>query len=168
MNPDEFKTMLGRLDRIAEEVGARRRKVLVVDDDEGVRELVKAVLRRKRDSLEQVCVGTAAEAEREIRSGEVDFLILDEILPDERGTELAARLIREGVLHCPTMLISGIASPDERQKLQDRGRDIQARMLLFKEPGMSWFELPYFIEQILGACPRASMLQISDLPVRGC
>lgn len=167
MNQDEFQLMVGRLDRIAEEVGARRRKVLVVDDDEGIRELVKSVLRRKRDSLEPICVGTAAEAERVLREGGVDFLILDEILPDERGTALAARLIQEGVLRCPTMLISGMASPDERQKLSDRSRDIQARLLLFKEPGMSWFDLPDFIEQVLGACPRASTLQISDLPVRG-
>ncbi len=73
------------------QVPERSRRVLVVDDEEAIREVAEAALRHvgyavavASDGSEAICI---AEAQ-----GPFGLFVIDIILPDMRGTELARRL----------------------------------------------------------------------------
>jgi len=85
---------------------SRRARILVVDDDPGVAQLVAKVLRRRGHDVRQA--RSAAEAERHCAAWDnrVDLIVTDVVMPDESGYDLAARLTRQ----CPgsrAVLMSG-------------------------------------------------------------
>jgi DNA-binding NtrC family response regulator len=68
---------------------ARRGTVLVVDDEEGVRASVKAILEENCEVLEARDGGEALEV---LRAREVDMVMLDQRMPGEPGIEVLARV----------------------------------------------------------------------------
>jgi CheY-like chemotaxis protein len=92
-------------------IADQRYRVLVVEDEAGVRQLVSRILTRHGYLVLEA--GDAAEA-REINKqhGEtIDLLITDVVMPDTRGPELAAELCRmRPRMH--VLLMSGYAGED--------------------------------------------------------
>jgi DNA-binding NtrC family response regulator len=72
-----------------EEVPSRRGSVLVVDDDEGVRDSLRLILEGDCDILEARDGAGAIEI---LKSQDVDVVMLDQLMPGETGTTVLPRI----------------------------------------------------------------------------
>ncbi|MBV9290820.1 MAG: response regulator [Frankiales bacterium] len=84
-------------------------RVLVVDDDQGMRETLSDILAAQ--SLAVVAAATAAAAERIAREEPIALAIVDQRLPDALGTDLADRL-KQHDPDLPVLLLTGYASAE--------------------------------------------------------
>jgi CheY-like chemotaxis protein len=66
------------------------RKLLIVDDEEGVRSLVRMTLESERYQILEA--SSASEAISMVRSHQPDLVLLDVMLPDSSGIELCHSL----------------------------------------------------------------------------
>jgi two-component system, OmpR family, alkaline phosphatase synthesis response regulator PhoP len=82
--------------------------VLVVDDDSSLRKLLAFAL--QRDGFQTVMSGNAADAERALREHpQIDVVVLDAMLPDADGLEVASQLISgPSTAGLPICVMSGI------------------------------------------------------------
>jgi CheY-like chemotaxis protein len=71
-----------------------RRRVLVVDDHDGMRVLLAVMLQRR--GYEPVTVASAKEALDELEAGPYDAVLSDEQMPGENGLELLRHLRARG------------------------------------------------------------------------
>jgi two-component system response regulator (stage 0 sporulation protein F) len=71
-----------------------RRRVLVVDDHDGMRVLLAVMLQRR--GYEPVTVASAKEALAELEAGPYDAVLSDEQMPGENGLELLRHLRARG------------------------------------------------------------------------
>lgn len=98
--------------------------ILVVDDDDRLRELLRLFLSEKG-----FIVSTAAnakEARGKLRSLAFDALVLDIMMPGENGLELAKSLRLDGagdLKNCPILLLTARAEPNERIEGLETGAD---------------------------------------------
>jgi PAS domain S-box-containing protein len=90
--------------------------VLVVDDDEGVRELARETL--ERAGLRVLCAGSAPEAVALFRrhAGSLSLIILERTMPTRLGSE-PFDLVRSISPDTPIMLVSGYAPEPGAQRL---------------------------------------------------
>ncbi|HEY6379948.1 MAG TPA: response regulator [Candidatus Dormibacteraeota bacterium] len=81
--------------------------VLVVDDDDSLRRLLAVAL--QRDGFQTVMTADAAAAERALREqASIDAVVLDGLLPDGDGLDLATRLIADpATAGLPICVMSG-------------------------------------------------------------
>ncbi|MFH0911462.1 MAG: response regulator [Planctomycetota bacterium] len=96
----------------------RMRRVLVVDDDEDTRILLKEVL--EKEGLECTYVGTGEEAIREVEKRRFHCFLIDIMLPGKHGAEVAWYLRRHGVT-APVIAISAILNRWNEDDLYDCG-----------------------------------------------
>ncbi|MGQ0849236.1 MAG: hybrid sensor histidine kinase/response regulator [Actinomycetota bacterium] len=97
-----------------------RRKVLVVDDSAGVRQLLSATLSGRGFEVE--VAPNAREAVLSIASGAFDALIVDFAMPRTTGVDLV-RALRAGGLKLPIVMVSGVASAAEQAAAWSAGVD---------------------------------------------
>lgn len=113
-----------------------QRRILVVDDDHGICELVTEMLAQQGYELE--CVGSDREAHQRLSSGEpLDAVILDVNLgPGVTGFDLAryARTLRSDF---PVVYISGQAS--------------RANFKTYGVPGSTFVEKPFTADELIDA-----------------
>lgn len=84
--------------------------ILVVDDEVGIRELLKEVL---QDSGYQVTTASSAgEADRRWRVEHPDLVLLDLSLPDRGGLDLIKSWAVDSRLASPVIMLSGFATID--------------------------------------------------------
>ena len=83
--------------------------VLIVDDEAGMRETVADIL--AAHEILSVTAGTAAEAHQYVEAGRVALAVVDQRLPDAKGTDLAAQL-RARDPDLPVLLMTGYASAE--------------------------------------------------------
>ncbi|MCP5058859.1 MAG: PAS domain S-box protein [bacterium] len=95
---------------------ARGQRVLVVEDEESVRRLVRDNLRRAGFEVLEAKDGPAALLEA--ASGRVDLLISDVVMPEMRGPDLAAQL-RLAQPELPVLFVSGYS--DRQLDLSESG-----------------------------------------------
>jgi len=91
-------------------MAAQRPRILLVDDDLDIRLLLKAVL--SDEGYQVVAAGNGLEAIQEAMLEPPDLVILDLMMPEMSGTEVAARLSREG-RGAPPLLVISAASDAE-------------------------------------------------------
>lgn len=88
-------------------------RVLVVEDDEAVALLLQSLLTRG-GCLTQVAP-TGREALAQARTGDLDLVLLDLMLPDLSGMELCQELrTRVGEVYLPILMLTGLTSDQER------------------------------------------------------
>jgi len=92
---------------------AMSERILIVDDEEGIRSTLAAIL--EDEGYRVTAVGTAAEAARRLRNEEFDAALLDLWLPDRDGLDLLAEL-RDGTFTAPVIVISGHGNVDTAVK----------------------------------------------------
>ena len=101
------------------------RRVLVVDDDEGVRTAVTWAL--EADGFEVVAVDNGLTAMEVIQSSTLSLVVLDLSLPGLGGLDILRRLRsdeqREGRRHLPIIVLSGRDSETDRIVGLDFGAD---------------------------------------------
>jgi two-component system, NtrC family, response regulator AtoC len=68
-----------------EEQEKRSKRVLIVDDEPGVRESVRMLL---KDAYEPIAVGSAPEALSQLAAGSIDVVLLDIVMPGIDGLQL--------------------------------------------------------------------------------
>lgn len=88
----------------------RRSRVLVVDDDDQLRELLTLVL--ESEGYDVRSVATVDGALDEVRSGRPELVVLDVVLGEHDGRTLLAEIRRSGDL--PVILVSGHGDTAER------------------------------------------------------
>ena len=86
-----------------------RYRVLVVDDDPGMRETLADILATK--SIAAVTASSAAAAVAALDADPIAVAIVDQRLPDSTGTDLAARL-KDRDPDLPVLLLTGYASAE--------------------------------------------------------
>ena len=84
--------------------------ILVVDDEAGIRELIRKILQRERYSVLEAA--TAEEALGIAQKQPIDLLITDVMLPGIHGPELARRM-QQAAPRLKTLFISGFTGEEE-------------------------------------------------------
>lgn len=79
--------------------------IFVVDDDEGVRELITLTLLKEGFRVDSVSTGK--EALEKIKANNYDLIILDLMLPGYGGFEILRELQIEGKNNIPVVIITG-------------------------------------------------------------
>lgn len=111
---------LGILGRQRPRSPGDRPRVLVVDDSAGVRQLLSATLNGSGFKVE--VAGSAREAMMSMSEGTFDALVVDYSMPRSNGVELV-RALRASEVAVPIIMVSGVASPDEKQAAWEAGVD---------------------------------------------
>lgn len=82
------------------------KRILLVDDDDLLRQSLAEQLAHQDDFRETAEAGSGAEALEKVRTGEFDIILLDIGLPDIDGREVCQRLRDEGV-RVPIIMLTG-------------------------------------------------------------
>ena len=97
-------------------------RVLVVDDDEGVRSLLKRLLTREGYVVDVAHDGAAALAA--VGSDLPDVILLDVVMPDVNGFDLCRRLKTDTATRLtPVILVTGLADQEKRIEGAHAGAD---------------------------------------------
>lgn len=86
-------------------MSADKKLVLVVDDDEGVRELMQYLVTREGFRVE--LAGDGEEALRRVEALSPDLILLDLMLPRYGGFELLRQLQASGLARIPIIVVTG-------------------------------------------------------------
>jgi two-component system phosphate regulon response regulator OmpR len=103
------------------------RHVLVVDDDTAICRMLTAAL-EDGGRHRVTCAESLAEARARIAADPPDTVVLDVILPDGSGLDLARELARAGV---PVLLIAG--HPETMDEAQARGLPVVTKPFRVRE-----------------------------------
>jgi len=114
-----------------------RRKVLVVDDDPEILELIVDVLERD-GRFEVKTAASGYDAGVLTQETQPDIMILDYMLPDVNGN-VVCKTIRQNPLfeHMKIIIVSGVVNKDEIKHLLDMGAD-------------SFMQKPFSIDELVG------------------
>jgi len=114
-----------------------RRKVLVVDDDPEILELIVDVLERD-GRFEVKTAASGYDAGVLTQETQPDIMILDYMLPDVNGN-VVCKTIRQNPLfeHMKIIIVSGVVNRDEIKHLLDMGAD-------------SFMQKPFSIDELVG------------------
>jgi DNA-binding response OmpR family regulator len=82
----------------------RRKKVLLIEDDPGIRTIVAEVC--KREGYEALEAGTGREGIEKSVAEQPDLVLLDWVLPDINGLEVCQEMRRQQ-LACPIIMLTG-------------------------------------------------------------
>lgn len=96
------------------------RTVLVVDDSQGVRQVVSGVL--AAHGFATIAAGSVAEALGVLGEHDVDALVVDFSMPRADGVALI-HLVRQRYGDIPVVMLSGVASDEDRLRAERAGAD---------------------------------------------
>ena len=131
--------------------GSRAVRILLVDDEPSLRELLRATFESADVSVDEAA--SVPEAEACIAADEPDVIVLDLRLPGESGALLCARLkANPDTSSIPIVLLTG-AEPEEARRAQQAGAEA-----LVRKP-FSPLELLALVERLAG--------RDYGMPVRG-
>ncbi|MBA2462213.1 MAG: response regulator [Actinobacteria bacterium] len=133
------------LDEVRELVHGRRGSVLVVDDDEQVRNFFTETL--TREGLDVRVAASGAEGLDMARERRPDLLMLDLLMPGMDGLSVLEQLGTEnGLSDIPVVVLTAQdLDPDERDRLRERTAS------LLEKKAYSAHELRQVVEQVLAA-----------------
>ena len=94
-------------------------RILVVDDDPAVNELIQTILREERQEWEISSARDGKEAIELVWESPPDLVILDMMMPGINGLDVC-RLVT-GQFPIPIIMVSGDSDPDNRYKCLDAG-----------------------------------------------
>ena len=96
-------------------------RILVVDDNQDNIEIIATRLRYRGYEILEASDGEQALAL--VREAAPDLLLLDVMLPDIDGYEVARRLRAGSERHVPLIAISGFSSDEDRRRAEQAGFD---------------------------------------------
>jgi CheY-like chemotaxis protein len=151
-------TLEAAMERIHQFTRPRRRRLLVVEDDEREREAVCGLL--GHDDIEIVEAGSGAQAMQYLSAGDIDCAVLDLRLPDMSGFELLERVRDDARMsQVPVVVYTG---KDLSRQEQDR-LGLMARSIVLKDvrsPERLLDETSLFLHRVVTGLPpeRQAML----------
>jgi DNA-binding NtrC family response regulator len=110
-------------------------RILVVDDDSGMRKSLAMILRRERYQVTES--GSVAEAVARLKAEAYDLVIADLMMEPLNGLDLLA-LVRKYRPECPVIVITAFGTPEARSEALQLGavdfldKPIQAPPLLLR------------------------------------
>lgn len=107
-------------------------KILIVDDDKDIRELLNEVL--KTNGYETTTMSNGTDTLNDLKINTYDLILLDIMLPDISGIEIVEKVRNE--VSCPIIFISAKSSLDDK-------------LLGFKQGGDDYITKPFIIEELL-------------------
>ena len=122
----------------------RSQRLLVVDDERGVRQLMRTVLERQGFAVEEAFNGQMALDVLEQTSTAFDLVVSDVVMPELSGWELGRRL-RTRHPQLPILFVSGY-SPEE---LADLGGQLDDEVTLLSKP----FSIDQLVQSIRSLIP---------------
>jgi len=117
---------------------ARRGTVLVVDDEEGVRASVRAILEETCDVLE---AGNGAQALEVLKTHEIDLVMLDQRMPGEPGIDVLPRI--------------KAADPSTVVVIVTAVRELRTAVEALKRGAYDYLTKPFDVDDILMLAQRA-------------
>ena len=117
---------------------ARRGTVLVVDDEEGVRASVRAILEETCDVLE---AGNGVQALEVLKKHEVDLVMLDQRMPGEAGIDVLPRI--------------KAADPSTVVVIATAVRELRTAVEALKRGAYDYLTKPFDVDDILMLAQRA-------------
>jgi len=104
-------------------VASNKRRILVVDDDPELLQLVRVLL--ARIGVEAIMAENATDAAQELRSGSLpDLVILDMMLPDVSGVEFLRQMRAKSTYdQLPVLILSALIDPERIRAALDAGAD---------------------------------------------
>lgn len=96
----------------------RKYKILIVEDDEAINNLIKSYLEEENYQVYQAFSGTEAKF---YLKEEIDLFILDLMLPGLSGEEIIEQIRKDN--HKPILVVSGKAALDDKVGALDLGAD---------------------------------------------
>jgi two-component system phosphate regulon response regulator PhoB len=104
-------------------VASSKKRVLVVDDDPELLQLVRVLL--SRINVETITVENATDAAQVLRTEALpDLLILDMMLPDVSGVEFLRQMrAKSNFDTLPVLILSALIDPDRIRAALDAGAD---------------------------------------------
>ena len=122
----------------AEGKAAQRGTVLVVDDEEGVRASVRAILEETCDVLE---AGNGAQALEVMKTHEIDLVMLDQRMPGEAGIDVLPRI--------------KAADPSTVVVIATAVRELRTAVEALKRGAYDYLTKPFDVDDILMLAQRA-------------
>lgn len=134
-------------------------QILVLDDDEGILELVRFAFTKKNSPYIVRKAVDGCEAHEHLKRHRIDFALIDERLPGgNSGCDLVKQWKAEGIFCCPWVLISGTTGDDARDELERRALFAGAERVLWKGPGYNWLQLKPYVDALMLCSVRALMV----------
>jgi pilus assembly protein CpaE len=97
-------------------------RVLIVDDDPAILKLVQRALKPK--GYEVLTATTGTEGLNQVQAEEPDIIVLDKVMPDIDGFEIARRLRREPIFaHIPIVILTGASELGDKLDAFNAGAD---------------------------------------------
>lgn len=97
-------------------------KILIIEDDEPLVQILKAGLTKEGYTVDYVSDGEVAERRIELHHMDYDLIVLDLMLPKKQGSEIC-RNIRERGIKVPVLVLTAITNIESKIKLLDGGAD---------------------------------------------
>ena len=98
-----------------------KKKILVVEDDDNLRELVKG--RLESEGFEVVSAADGFQALTMAREAEPALVILDLMIPKMDGYTVCRLFKSSGMAHIPIIMFTARSSPDDVRRGLDTGAD---------------------------------------------
>jgi DNA-binding response OmpR family regulator len=104
-------------------VSANNKRILVIDDDPELQQLVRILLNRV--GFEVVAAGTVAQGVKQLINPPLpDVVLLDLMLPDENGMSFLKQVrSRQAFANIPIIVLSALVDPDQIRTALDAGAD---------------------------------------------
>jgi CheY-like chemotaxis protein len=109
------------MESAAENRGPRPRRILLVEDHDDAREMLRVLL--ERDGHRVFAAATGDDGVALASASAPDLALIDVGLPGIDGYEVARRIRESGRLRIPLIALTGYGQPDDRRRAEDAGFD---------------------------------------------
>ena len=100
------------------------RLILIVDDEPGIRQVVRMSIRLRGASYRTLEAATAGEALEHARETRPDIVLLDVALPDRDGFWVCRQLKSDPrTAHIPVVMLTAMSLPVDRERATAAGAD---------------------------------------------
>ena len=159
LKPIERARIKAALEKLQTKFTGTPRRLLVVEDDEGQREAIVQLL--GGGNVEIVAVGSVREALAELRTGALDCVVTDLVLPDGTGYDLLRTMAEDEAYSFPSVVVytGRSLTLDEEQRLRQYSSSIIVKGA--RSPERLLDEVTLFLHQVEAQLPpeRQRMLE---------
>ena len=98
------------------------KRILVVEDDNSLSVLLRLIMKVQQEDWDVSSAATGVEALSQVEKFKPDLILLDIMMPEMDGLEVARRLHSdERYQHPKIVILSALSDPDTRRKAQEAG-----------------------------------------------
>ncbi len=149
------------LSRLKTYAQSRRRRLLVVDDNEAERASVAALL--GHDDIEIESVGSGGDALASLKRDPADCVVLDLTLPDMSGFDVLEKMHADGdIAEVPVVVFTGRElSPDDDSRLHSMARSVVVKGV--ESPERLLDETALFLHRVVADLPSEKQRMLQEL-----